>query len=474
MAKGASVRRAVRGICSAGADGSPPGRALPPRPPAPDRRVVVTGMGCVSPFGQGLAHTWGRLRDGSVATRCVAKFEESGLPCHVAAPVPRVGDAGEGGSMEVTGAALFDSANFVDNSRTQGVNFIALALAASAEAVEDSGLGGKDELDPSLVNLDRAGVAIGAGIGSLAEITAGSDTLAGPRGLRKLSPFFVPRTLINLAAGHVSMKYALRGPNHCCVTACATGAHSIGDAFRFIRFGDADVMLAGGTESTMDPLSAAGFSRIKALSTGFNSRPEEASRPFDSNRDGFVMGEGSGVLVLEEYEHAKRRGARIYAEVRGYGLSGDAHHITAPAEDGNGAKRAMNAALVQAGLHPEHIGYVNAHATSTPLGDLIEARAIWELLGNSGLRTLPLAVSSTKGAIGHLLGAAGAVEAIFAIRSLYEQVAPPTANLESPDTEAPPLNFVPRETQDLHNVEAVMTNSFGFGGTNASLVFAAV
>jgi 3-oxoacyl-[acyl-carrier-protein] synthase II len=445
---------------------------LPRPPPIADRRVVVTGLGAVTPFGH-LQPTWEALLAGKTATRTSTQLASSdlALPTHVVASIPD----------------SFDPAPYLTNARAQSVPFIALALAAATEALQDAGLitTNHDETQTVTENdnhhvlsvPERTGVAIGAGVGSLAEVTSSHTTLE-TRGLRRLTPYFVPRTLINLAAGHVSMKFNLRGPNHSCATACATGAHSVGDAYRFVRFGDADVMVAGGTESTIDPLSIAGFSRVKALSTGFNENPSVASRPFDKRRDGFVMGEGSGVLVLEEYEHAKRRGAKIYAEIRGYGLSGDAHHITAPASDGRGAIQAMKSALLQSGLSPNDVAYINAHATSTPMGDAIEARAIHqvfhtEVQGLASARESLLKVSSTKGATGHLLGAAGAVEAIFAVLALHHKVAPPTANLHDIDDDAPTeLNFVPLEAQPLSNdARATMTNSFGFGGTNASLVF---
>jgi 3-oxoacyl-[acyl-carrier-protein] synthase II len=422
-------------------------------PPIPDRRVVVTGIGAITPFGN-IQATWDALLRGETATRCDPELAK------VVATVPE----------------SFDPTQYYTNSRAQSVNFIAYALASASDALSDANLLDSDESMSLLSSPERTGVAMGAGVGSLTEVTTSYTTLE-TRGIRRLTPFFVPRTLINLAAGHVSMKYNLRGPNHSVATACATGAHSIGDAYRFVRFGDADVMVAGGTESTIDPLSIAGFSRVKALSTSFNDKPSEASRPFDAKRDGFTMGEGSGALILEEYEHAKARGAKIYAEIRGYGLSGDAHHITAPAEDGRGAMQAMRAALKQAGVEPNDIGYVNAHATSTPMGDAIEARAIAEVFSNTE-RSVPLAISSTKGATGHLLGAAGAVEAIFAVLALHTSTAPPTANLEQLDVGESSLlqslNFIVNAHNLPESTQATMTNSFGFGGTNASLVFGKV
>ena len=328
-----------------------------------DRRVVVTGVGMVSPFGSGVDVAWESIVSGQTATRHVPWLEaEHGLPVHVAALVPRVDDD------DIDSDRPFDASCVLTNTRTQDVGFISLALGAASEALGDSGVLDAPGFDPR-----RAGVAMGAGVGSLAEVTSAFETLSGPRGLRRLSPFFVPRTLVNLAAGHVSMAFDLRGPNHCVATARDRGPRRRRHAYRFVRFG-ADVMVAGGTESTVDALSVAGFSRAKALSKCSGEQAAEASRPFDARRDGFVMGEGAGALVLEEYEHAKARGARVLAEIRGYGLSGDAHHITAPASDGDGAKRCMTAALSQAGLTAEDVGYVNAHATSTPLGDAIEAR----------------------------------------------------------------------------------------------------
>ena len=459
--------------------------ALSKPPPIPDRRVVVTGLGSITPFGD-TQTTWSALLRGETATRVHSELADSplNLPSHVVATVPDT----------------FDPLPYLTNRSAQSVNFIAYALAAATDALEDAGLLSPTD-EKSLLSLpERTGVAMGAGVGSLKEVTTSNETLE-TRGLRRLTPFFVPRTLINLAAGHVSMKFNLRGPNHSVATACATGAHSIGDAYRFVRFGDADVMVAGGTESTIDALSIAGFSRVKALSTGFNGHPSKASRPFDKDRDGFVMGEGAGVLILEEYEHAKARGARIYAEVRGYGLSGDAHHITAPAADGRGAMQSMRAALQQGGVEPHQVSYVNAHATSTPLGDAIEARAIQAVFGggeSDGMekkteekteeetkkrtRSSPLVVSSTKGATGHLLGAAGAVEAIFAVLALHEGVAPPTANLEcldigrkdGEDIGANLIHFNVQAEKLPEDIQATMTNSFGFGGTNASLVFGKV
>jgi 3-oxoacyl-[acyl-carrier-protein] synthase II len=339
--------------------------------------------------------------------------------------------------------------------------FIVYAMAAATMAVEDSGWKPPDD-----ENRERTGVMIGSGIGGLPGITEGAITLK-ERGLKRISPFFIPSNLINLASGHVSIKYGFKGPNHAVVTACSTGAHAIGDAARLIMWDDADVMVAGGTEAAVCRIGMAGFARANALSTNFNDTPERASRPWDKDRDGFVMGEGSGIVVLEELEHARKRGARIYAEVIGYGMSGDAHHITAPAEDGNGAFRSMRNALKRARLNPEDIDYINAHGTSTPLGDEIELGAVKRLFGDAAYK---LSMSSTKSAIGHLLGAAGSVEAIFSILAIRDQVAPPTLNLENP-SEGCDIDLVPKVAKK-RKIRRALSNSFGFGGTNASLIFA--
>mmetsp|Transcript_12369 Transcript_12369/g.24049 ORF Transcript_12369/g.24049 Transcript_12369/m.24049 type:complete len:445 (-) Transcript_12369:73-1407(-) len=439
------------------------------------RRVVVTGVGLVTPLGVGVEATWNGILEGRSAISKLnfnlgGDIDEShgmsklarALPCQVGAPV----DPAALESMKKT---------VLTNARAQDPGFISMALIAASEAVQNAGI--HDLLHDGKIDPTRAGVCVGSGIGaSVQEVSDAHELLADPkRGLRRLSPYFVPRLLINLAAGHISIAHNLQGPNHSCVTACASGAHSIGDASRFIMFGDADVMVAGGTEASLNPLSLAGFSRLKALSTKFNDTPAEASRPFDKERDGFVMGEGSGVVVLEELEHAKRRGANIIAEVTGYGLSGDAFHLTAPAEDGAGAKNCMKAALRNAKLNASEIDYVNAHATSTPLGDTVEAQAIAEVLGNSGrpADSSKVSVSSTKGNIGHLLGAAGAVEAIFAMLSLRDQVVPPTLNLENPDMPDFVYEHVDlvRKSPQERKLRHTMTNSFGFGGTNTSLVF---
>uniref|UniRef100_K3WGD3 3-oxoacyl-[acyl-carrier-protein] synthase n=1 Tax=Globisporangium ultimum (strain ATCC 200006 / CBS 805.95 / DAOM BR144) TaxID=431595 RepID=K3WGD3_GLOUD len=420
-------------------------------PTAPTRRVVVTGLGAVTPFGVGVQNSWDALLRSQSAIKTIESFDTEGLVCSIAAQVPR-GD----------GEHAFRVRDFANpkNLRSQEVDFIGFALAAAKEAIADSGWTPNSDEER-----ERAGVAIGAGIGNIQEIVDVGQ-LVREKKYRRVSPFFIPRILINLAAGHVSIEHGLKGPNHSCVTACATGSHSIGDAFRFIRHGDADVMVAGGTEASINEISICGFLRSQALSTKFNDRPAEASRPFDTQRDGFVMGEGAGIVVLEEYEHAKKRGARIYAEVRGYGLSGDSHHMTAPPENGDGARRAMKAAIAQSGLALSDIGYINAHATSTPLGDRAENSAVKDLFGDHAQH---LGFSSTKGAVGHLLGAAGAVEAIFAIKALHHNVMPPTLNLHE-TTEEFTLNYVPNQPQEKE-LHAVLSNSFGFGGTNSSLCF---
>jgi len=416
----------------------------------PQRRVVVTGLGAVTPLAAGVKETWRRLIAGECAIQKVGDALAS-FPCKVAAFVPRGTAPGE-----------FDVDKFVPpEDQRRSSPFIDFAMAATAEALADAQWFPQDE--PSQ---DRTGVAVGAGMGSIEDIMA-TGRLLDAQSYRKVSPHFIPKILINLAAGYISIKYGFRGPNHAASTACATGAHAIGDAYRFIKYGDADVMVAGGTEASINPISFAGFCRAKAMSTKYNETPALASRPFDRGRDGFIMGEGAGIVVLEELEHALQRGAKIYGEVSGYGLSGDAHHVTAPRPDGIGARRAMEGALRWSGLSPQDIQYINAHATSTPIGDTIEVVAIKKVFGTHADR---LAVSSTKGAVGHLLGAAGAVESIFTILALSQGIAPPTVNLESPDASEAPLNFVPKVAQKM-NIEAALNNSFGFGGTNASVLF---
>ena len=415
------------------------------------RRVVITGIGSVNPLGETIEKSWKRLLDGHSGAGTIDYFDASDLPCQIACQI----DKGEGG---------FNADLYMAPKEQRRVDdFIIYAMAASDMALADSGY--KAETDEQQF---RTGVLIGAGIGGLQGIEAGANTLRD-KGPRKLSPFFIPGSLINLAGGQVSIKHGLKGPNHAVVTACSTGAHAIGDAARLIMFDDADVMVAGGTEGAISPLGMAGFVACRAMSTHFNDTPEKASRPYDKDRDGFVMGEGAGVVVLEEYEHAKKRGAKIYAEVVGYGLSGDAYHITSPAEDGSGGYRAMQAALKRSGLNPEDIGYINAHGTSTPLGDEIELRAVERLFGAASSN---MAMSSTKSAVGHLLGAAGAVEAIFSVLAIRDGVLPPTLNLDNPSVETN-LNLVPHTAQEK-KITAVLSNSFGFGGTNASLVFKAV
>ncbi|MGE5547548.1 MAG: beta-ketoacyl-ACP synthase II [Solirubrobacterales bacterium] len=413
------------------------------------RRVVVTGMGLVTPLGCGVNTNWQRLTASQSGIRVIDHFDVSDLAAKIAGVVPRGTGEGEFDADKVAPA----------KDRRRMDDFIVFGMAAAMEAVEDSGWMPEDE-DAR----ERTGVMIGSGIGGLPNIHDGSITLkeSGPR---RISPFFIPAALINLVSGHVSIKYGFKGPNHAVVTACATGAHAIGDAARLIMFGDADVMVAGGAEAAVCRLGIAGFAAAKALCTSYNDRPTEASRPWDRDRDGFVMGEGAGVVVLEELEHAKARGAKIYGEVIGYGMSGDAYHITAPAEDGNGAFRAMKAALNRAGLKPEDIDYVNAHGTAT-MGDLIELTAVKRLFGDHSYK---LSMSSTKSAIGHLLGAAGAVEGIYSLLAIRDQLAPPTLNLENPD-EGCDIDLVAKVAKK-RPITFAMSNSFGFGGTNASLIF---
>jgi len=408
-------------------------------------------MGLVTPLGLGLDNVWGRLTAGESGIRAIQSFDVSDLPSRIAGQVP-IGD---------TASGKYNAEDWVpakDHRRMD--TFILFAMAAAIQAIEDSGWTPEDE-----EARERTGVMIGSGIGGLPSINDTALILA-ERGPRRVSPFFIPSSLINLASGNVSIRYGFKGPNHAVVTACSTGAHAIGDAARLIALDDADVMVCGGTEAAICRLGIAGFAAARALSTGYNDDPPRASRPYDQGRDGFVMGEGSGILVLEEYEHAKTRGAKIYAEVIGYGMSGDAFHMTAPAEDGNGAFRSMRNALKSARLEPEAIGYINAHGTSTPLGDEIELGAVKRLFGDHAYK---LAMSSTKSAIGHLLGAAGSVEAIFSILAMRDGILPPTLNLDNP-SEACDINLVPKVAQE-REVEYVLTNSFGFGGTNASLIF---
>ena len=415
------------------------------------RRVVVTGLGMVTPLGSGVATTWSRLVEGRNGAVRVSDFEVSDLPSQIACRIPR----GDG-----TGGTFNPDLSMEPKEQRKVDDCIVFAMAAADEAIADSGWTPRNEQDS-----ERAGVLIGSGIGGLSGIVEAGITLK-EKGPRRISPFFIPGRLINLASGYVSIKHQLKGPNQSVVTACSTGAHAIGDASRLIGLGDADMMVAGGTESPVSRISLAGFAACRALSTHFNDTPEKASRPYDKDRDGFVMGEGAGIVVLEEYEHAKARGARIYAEIIGYGLTGDAFHITAPAQDGNGAFRCMKAALARAEVSPEDIDYVNAHGTSTPLGDEIELGAVERVMGNSASK---LTMSSTKSAIGHLLGAAGAVEAIFSMLAIRDNVAPPTLNLDNPSVETQ-IDLVPYTAREKR-IDVVLSNSFGFGGTNASLVF---
>jgi len=415
------------------------------------RRVVVTGLGLVTPLACGVEATWKRLIAGESGLGAIQSFDVSDLPAKIAGQVP-LGETSEG---------RFNADDWVPHKDQKKMDpFIVFGLAAATQAVEDSGWKPTDE-----EGQDRTGVMIGSGIGGLQAIYEGSITLK-ERGPRRISPFFIPSALINLVSGHLSIKYGFRGPNHSAVTACATGAHAIGDAGRLIMLGDADVMVAGGTEAAICRLGLAGFAAARALSTGFNDEPQRASRPWDKGRDGFVMGEGAGVVVLEEYEHAKKRGAKIYAELTGYGLSGDAHHITAPPEDGNGGFRAMRAALRNANLDVGDIDYINAHGTSTPLGDEIELGAVKRLFGAAAYK---LSMSSTKSAIGHLLGAAGGVEAVFSVLALRDQVAPPTRNLEDP-SDGCDIDLVPIHAKQ-RPIRHALSNSFGFGGTNAAVIF---
>lgn len=419
------------------------------------KRVVVTGLGLVTPLGTGVDQVWQRLLAGESGIRSIQDFDVSDLPSKIGGQPPR-GDLSGGG---------FNPDDWMDGKdQRKNDRFILYGMAAAKQAIDDAGWTPEDE-----ESLERTGVMIGSGIGGLETIYEGALTVAN-RGPRKLSPFFIPAVLINLVSGQVSIRYGFKGPNHAVVTACSTGAHAIGDAARMIMLGDADVMIAGGAEAAVSRIGLAGFCASRALSTGFNDDPEKASRPWDKGRDGFVMGEGAGVVVLEEYEHAKRRGATIYAEVVGYGLSGDAHHVTAPPEDGNGGYRAMRAALQRAGLEPGDIDYINAHGTSTPLGDAIELGAVKRLFGGA---MNGVSMSSTKSAIGHLLGAAGAVEAIFCVLAIRHGMVPPTLNLEDPDPVTEGVDLVPHQAKQ-RPVRRALSNSFGFGGTNASLVLAAV
>jgi len=413
------------------------------------RRVVITGLGMVTPLGCGVDATWANLIAGKNGARRVTEFEVEDLPAKIACRIP-LGDGSNG---------TYNADDWMDPKEQRKVDpFIVYAMAAAEMALNDADWHPKTDEDQI-----ASGVLIGSGIGGIEGIVEAGYTLRD-KGPRRVSPFFIPGRLINLASGQVSIRHKLRGPNHAVVTACSTGAHAIGDASRLIALGDADVMVAGGTESPVSRISLAGFAACKALSTSYNDEPERASRPYDKDRDGFVMGEGAGIVVLEELEHAKARGAKIYAEVVGYGLSGDAYHITAPSENGEGAERCMRMALKRAGLEPSDIDYINAHGTST-MADTIELAAVERLLGNHAAN---VSMSSTKSATGHLLGAAGAIEAIFATLAIRDNVAPPTLNLDNPEVETP-VDLVPKVARK-RKIDVALSNSFGFGGTNASLV----
>ena len=415
------------------------------------RRVVVTGLGMVTPLACGVEPTWQRLIEGQSGLRRIERFDVSDIPSKIAGQIPR-GDGSDG---------TYNPDQWMEPKEQRKVDdFIVYGMCAARQALDDAGWRPTNQDDQI-----ATGVLIGSGIGGVEGIAANAVILK-ERGPRRISPFFIPGRIINLASGYVSIEFGLKGPNSAVVTACSTGSHAIGDAGRMIALGDADVMVAGGAESPVNRISIVGFAAMRALSTNFNDTPERASRPYDKDRDGFVMGEGAGVLVLEEYDHAKRRGAKIYAELIGYGLSGDAYHISAPAPDGDGALRCMNAAIRRAGISPADIDYINAHGTSTPLGDELELEAVHRLVGNAAGR---MCMSSTKSSIGHLLGAAGAVEAILAILALRDGVVPPTINLDNPSVETP-IDLVPHHSKKK-DIDVVLSNSFGFGGTNASVVF---
>ena len=414
------------------------------------RRVVITGLGMVSPLACGVEETWKRLLEGRSGARRVETFDVSDIACQIACVVPR-GDGSDG---------TFNPDQWMEPKEQRKVDdYIIFAVAAATQALRDSGWSPRTHEEQC-----ATGVLIGSGIGGLGGIYE-TSLLLQEKGPRRVSPFFIPGRLINLCSGYVSIMHGLKGPNHSVVTACSTGAHAIGDAGRLIALGDADVMVAGGAESAVNRIGLAGFAACRALSTNFNDRPTQGSRPYDKDRDGFVMGEGAGCVVLEEYEHAKARGARIYAELIGYGLSGDAHHITAPAEDGDGAFRCMSMAIKRAGIAASDLDYVNAHGTSTPLGDEIELGAVARVIGDAASK---VSMSSTKSSIGHLLGAAGAVEAIFSTLAIRDQIAPPTLNLDNPSVETS-LDLVPHVARK-RKIDVVLSNSFGFGGTNASII----
>lgn len=418
------------------------------------RRVVVTGMGLVTPVGVGVDASWKALTAGKSGLSAIERFDVSDLPCKIAGQVKRG-----------TGEGEFNAENWIPAKEQRKMDeFIHFAIAAADEAVAQSGW--KPETEEQQ---HRTGVLIGSGIGGLPVIEEAA-VLLHEKGPRRISPFFIPSSLINLASGQVSIRHGFKGPNHSVVTACSTGAHAIGDASRLIMFGDADVMIAGSAEATISRLGIAGFAAARALSTGYNETPHKASRPWDEGRDGFVMGEGAGIVVLEEYEHAKARGATIYGEVAGYGLSGDAYHITAPADDGDGGFRSMQMALKNAHMNTDDIDYINAHGTSTPKGDEIELGAVRRLFGSA---LDHISMSSTKSSIGHLLGGAGSVEAIFALLAMNSGIVPPTLNLDNPSESCQGVDLVPHKAKE-REVKAVLSNSFGFGGTNASVIFKAV
>ena len=422
------------------------------------RRVVVTGIGLLTPLGQGTELTWKKILAGESGAGRISAFDVADYACQIACEVPRVDGRGAGGP-DVPGS--FDPDQTMSpKDRRRVDDFILYGVAAADEAVKDSGWIPQTDEDR-----ERTGVIIGSGIGGLGTIAETAIELH-EKGPRRVSPFFIPSSLINLVSGQVSIRHGFKGPNHAVVTACATGAHAIGDAARLIMFGDADVMVAGGAEASVVPVGIAGFIACRAMSTNFNDEPTKGSRPYDKDRDGFVMGEGAGILVVEELEHAKARGAKIYAEIIGYGLAGDAYHITAPAEDGDGGFRAMKAAIKNAGIEPSEIDYINAHGTSTPLGDEIELGAVERLLGAAAAKAT---MSSTKSATGHLLGAAGAIEAAFACLAIRDQIAPPTINLDNPSVETA-IDLVPHKAKPME-INVALSNSFGFGGTNASVIF---
>jgi 3-oxoacyl-[acyl-carrier-protein] synthase II len=409
------------------------------------RRVVVTGLGAVTPLGSGVQDSWNAIIHSKSGIKKIEKFDPENFSCKVAGEISQ----------------NFKSEDYVSEKDMRKMDlFIVYGIAAATQAIQDANWAPSDEY-----SLERTGVLIGSGIGGLKTIHDSSIVLH-EKGPRRISPFFIPSSLINLVSGHISIKYGFQGPNHAVVTACSTGAHAIGDAARIIELGDADVMVAGGTEAAICELAVAGFAAARALSTNFNDTPELASRPWDRDRDGFVMGEGAGVVVLEEYEHAKKRGAKIYGEIVGYGLSGDGYHITSPHPEGKGGYRAMQMALTKSGLSTDDIGYVNAHGTSTPMGDEIEMRSVQRLFENS---LTSVSMSSTKSSVGHLLGAAGSLEAILSIKAMQEGILPPTLNLHNPPEDCK-IDLIPHKAKEK-KVRAVMSNSFGFGGTNATLIF---